>query len=148
MPNRKILITACRGIRGRRVTFVQGILQAKKKGAEKEITRDARQPGSHTFHMPHRSPLVRNNAYICATKPFKRDKAVCVRHSAVPARPGAAPGAAARGYCWRGLKHNLARPLCVAWARRQRWQRCSSHSGAKAAADTRACCSNRCGQKN
>lgn len=83
----------------------------KQKRCRKQTTRDARQPGYHTFHMPHRSPLVRNNDYICATKPFKMDKAVCVRYSEVPKQPGATAWVAARDYCWRGLKQNLVRPL-------------------------------------
>lgn len=79
----------------RRGIFAQGILQAKKDAGDRP---DAQQPGyHHTFHMPHRSPLVRNNDYICATKPFKMDKAGWVRPR------GAARScsrATARGYCW------------------------------------------------
>lgn len=92
---------------------------SKQKGAENRPpeTHDSH----HTFHMPHHSPLVRNTDYICATKPFKIDKAVCARRGKVPERPEAAPWVAARDICLRGgLKQNLARSLWLVLAKRQR----------------------------
>lgn len=123
-PNRKILITACRGTHGRRVIFAensppethdsQGIIpstcliallwwETMITSVQQNLLTRTKQSGDDTARSPKSQELLR--------------------------------GLQQRDYCWMGLKRILVRPLCAALAKRQRQQR-SPCLGAKAVVDT------------
>lgn len=119
--------------------FCLGYPSSEKKVQKRAHQRRTTARVSHTFHTPHCSPLVRNNNYGCATKPFTMDKARYGNSRSL---------ACSKGLLLEGAKTKLGEPLCIALTRRQHQQRCSAYAGAEVAADTRVCYSNCCGQKN